>query len=289
MCKVSVLVPVYNVKKYLAQCLDSLTAQTCDSIEFICIDDGSTDGSEKILDAYVEKDARFHVIHKANSGYGASMNVGLRAAQGEYIGIVEPDDFADAGMFAALLDAAEVSQAEVVKSNYFLYTTKDGDDFQEMLRGCPYREVCSVATVPKLFQTDAFVWTSLYRKTFLEKNHLCFRETPGASFQDVGFSMKVLLCCKRMYLLPEGYLHYRVDNMGSSFHQMARKYLHYHGEFAGFWQFAHERPAEEQKLAAPITFNIWRIYQVNCWPVVSWDDRAHYLARLIREFQTLEV
>ena len=89
MCKVSVLVPVYNVRKYLAQCLDSLAAQTMDDIEFICIDDGSTDGSEKMLDEYAEKDRRFHVIHKANSGYGASMNVGLHAARGEYIGIVE--------------------------------------------------------------------------------------------------------------------------------------------------------------------------------------------------------
>ena len=71
MCKVSVLVPVYNVKKYLRQCLDSLAAQTLAEIEFICIDDGSTDGSEKILDEYAKRDARFRVIHKANSGYGA--------------------------------------------------------------------------------------------------------------------------------------------------------------------------------------------------------------------------
>ena len=106
MCRVSVLVPVYNVKKYLRQCLDSLAAQTLDGIEFICIDDGSTDGCSEILDAYAEKDERFRVIHKENSGYGASMNVGLRAARGEYIGIVESDDFADAEMFAALYDVA---------------------------------------------------------------------------------------------------------------------------------------------------------------------------------------
>ena len=107
MCRVSVLVPVYNVKLYLRQCLDSLVAQTMDDIEFICIDDGSTDGCSQILDAYAAKDARFHIIHKENSGYGASMNVGLRAARGEYIGIVEADDFADADRFASLYETAE--------------------------------------------------------------------------------------------------------------------------------------------------------------------------------------
>ena len=118
-CKVSVLVPVYNVKEYLRQCLDSLAAQTLDGIEFICIDDGSTDGCSEILDAYAEKDERFRVIHKENSGYGASMNVGLRAARGEYIGIVESDDFADAEMFAALYDVAKLQDAEVVRSNFW--------------------------------------------------------------------------------------------------------------------------------------------------------------------------
>lgn len=117
MVDVSVLVPVYNVKPYLRQCLDSLKAQTLGSIEFVCIDDGSTDGSGEILDAYAAGDARFRVIHKANSGYGASMNVGLRAAQGKYIGIVESDDFADAGMFEALHEAAEAQQSDIVKSN----------------------------------------------------------------------------------------------------------------------------------------------------------------------------
>ena len=102
MCRVSVLVPVYNVKKYLRQCLDSLAAQTLDGIEFICIDDGSTDGCSEILDAYAEKDERFRVIHKENSGYGASMNVGLRAARGEYIGIVESDDWIAPTMYEEL-------------------------------------------------------------------------------------------------------------------------------------------------------------------------------------------
>ena len=84
---VSLLIPVYNVEKYLAECLDSALAQTLSDIEIICIDDGSTDASGAMLDEYAKKDQRVKVIHKQNSGYGASMNRGLDAATGEFVGI----------------------------------------------------------------------------------------------------------------------------------------------------------------------------------------------------------
>ena len=80
---VSVLVPIYNVEKYLSQCLDSLCAQTLKNIEFICINDGSTDNSGNTLEKYAKNDSRFKIITKPNSGYGDSMNVGLEAATGE--------------------------------------------------------------------------------------------------------------------------------------------------------------------------------------------------------------
>ena len=87
--KVSILVPVYNVERFLPQCLDSLVAQTLEDIQIICINDGSTDGSLEILERYAAQDSRIEIIDKPNSGYGASMNCGLDAARGEYIGITE--------------------------------------------------------------------------------------------------------------------------------------------------------------------------------------------------------
>lgn len=288
MVKVSVLVPVYNVKKYLRQCLDSLAAQTLDSIEFVCIDDGSTDGCSEILDEYAERDGRFRVIHKENSGYGASMNVGLRAAKGEYIGIVESDDFADAGMFAALYGAAEAHHAEVVKSNYFVFTEKGGNVFHEMLKELPCRALCSAKEDRRLLQTDTFLWTSIYQKAFLQKNNIWFHETPGASYQDVSFSLKVALCCKRMYLLPEGYLHYRMDNPEASGHKVSKKYLCYHDEIAEYWRFLQTRSEEEQEIGTAVSYNAWRIYQTSCWPYAVRKDKAQYLHRVIDEFQDLQ-
>lgn len=222
MCKVSVLVPVYNVKAYLRQCLDSLVAQTLASIEFLCIDDGSTDGCSEILDAYAEKDARFRVIHKANSGYGASMNVGLRAARGEYIGIVESDDFAEPEMFQALYEAASRHHADVVKSNYWK-TTDGADTFTEILHGHAYETLFCPRKEDAAFFLDApTIWSCLYRRTFLEEQGILFNETPGASYQDTSFAFLTKAYADTFWLMKEPYLHYRIDNASSSVHSTGK-------------------------------------------------------------------
>ena len=99
MPKVSIIVPTYNVEQYLREAMDSIINQTLKDIEIICIDDGSTDNSGKILDEYASKDSRVKVIHKKNGGYGKAMNVGLDNATGEYVGIVEPDDYIEPDMY----------------------------------------------------------------------------------------------------------------------------------------------------------------------------------------------
>ena len=109
MPKISIIVPVCNVEKYLSKCLDSIVNQTLKEIEIICIDDGSTDDSGAILDSYSQKDSRIKVIHKKNSGYGNSMNVGMDCAEGEYIGIVESDDCILPEMFEELYRAGKES------------------------------------------------------------------------------------------------------------------------------------------------------------------------------------
>lgn len=121
MAKVSIVVPVYNVQKYLRQGLDSIVNQTLQDIEIICVDDGSTDESGKILDEYAAKDGRVKVIHKNNTGYGNSMNIGFTAASGEYIGIVESDDYADPKMFETLYQIASANNLDIVKSGFYYY------------------------------------------------------------------------------------------------------------------------------------------------------------------------
>lgn len=98
MTKVSVIMPVYNVGEYLEECLKSVINQTLKEIEIICVNDGSTDGSLQILNKFVELDKRIRIINKENTGYGHSVNCGIDEAQGEYIGVVETDDYIDASM-----------------------------------------------------------------------------------------------------------------------------------------------------------------------------------------------
>jgi glycosyltransferase involved in cell wall biosynthesis len=113
MAKISVVVPVYNVEKYLKECIDSIINQTLEDIEIICVNDGSTDSSLEILNDYAKKDSRIIVINKSNSGYGHTMNMGLNAATGEYVGIIESDDFADKNMFEDLYKLAKEYDADI--------------------------------------------------------------------------------------------------------------------------------------------------------------------------------
>ena len=118
--KVSVVVPIYNVEKYLRVCLDSLVGQTLKEIEIICVDDGSTDSSKEIIREYVKKDARVKMIAKEkNSGYGNSMNQGFDMAGGDYIGILESDDFAEPTMYEKLYAAAHENSLDMAKSSFW--------------------------------------------------------------------------------------------------------------------------------------------------------------------------
>ena len=117
----SLLIPIYNVQRYLRECLDSALAQTLKDIEIICINDGSTDSSPDIIREYMERDERVKMIDKANSGYGDSMNRGLEMARGEYVGILESDDFMFEDSLQKLVAKADTEHADVVKGDFYLY------------------------------------------------------------------------------------------------------------------------------------------------------------------------
>lgn len=212
---VSVLVPVYNVERYLRQCMDALCAQTLHDLEVVCINDGSTDGSLSLLQEYAARDSRITLIDKANSGYGASMNAGLEAAGGDYIGIVEPDDFPSIKMFKTLYDMAVKHGCDLVKSNFFEY--RGGRDFPiENLHAFPYRRPFDPVERPGIICTMPTIWTGLYSRRMVRDKGICFRETPGASFQDTSFVLKAWFASRRCVLVKRPLLHYRMDNPGSS-------------------------------------------------------------------------
>lgn len=225
MPKVSILVPIYNVEKYLRECLESLVKQTLEDIEIICINDGSTDSSPEIIKEFQAKDVRIKVINKENSGYGASMNMGVDLASGEYIGIVESDDFADKTMFESLYNQAKANDLDVLKSDFIQYW---GDTKQCIKAGIVDKDYAN-----KVFTADEYkealnlipsIWSAIYKREFIETNHIRFSETAGASYQDTGWHFKTMLCAKRIMLTNRAYLYYRQDNPNSSVKSTAKAY-----------------------------------------------------------------
>ena len=110
---VSIIVPVYNCAQFLNRCMDSLVNQTLKDIEIICINDGSTDNSPEILQEYAAKDSRIKIINKENGGLSSARNRGLAAAQGEYLGFVDSDDWVDLDFFEKLYNAAKKYDTDI--------------------------------------------------------------------------------------------------------------------------------------------------------------------------------
>lgn len=217
--KVSVLVPIYNVEKYLRQCLQSICEQTLPDIEILCINDGSTDSSRNIIEAFHQKDSRVKLINKVNTGYGNSMNVGLDHASGEYVAIVESDDFIEPDMLERLYSTAEKYQTDIVKSNYYSYSENNGEErnvytkiYEEIEVN---KEFCPLSK-PQLFWGTQAIWSALYRRAFLVSNNIRFNETPGASYQDISFAFQTYACAESAVLISDAFYHYRIDNTNSS-------------------------------------------------------------------------
>ena len=213
--KISVIVPVYNVEKYLRQCLDSIVGQTYDDIEIIVINDGSKDGSLDITNEYAAKDERIKVIDKPNEGYGKTMNRGIETATGEYIGIVKSDDWIEPNMYETLYSIARKHDVEVAKSSFIQFDDTTG---KEKYRQIPVHSapVLNPCQNPAIFYVQPSIWSAIYKREFLYDKGIRFLESPGASFQDTSFNFKVWAMAERVSLIQEPLIRYRVGHSGQS-------------------------------------------------------------------------
>ena len=118
MCKISVIIPVYNVEKYLKKCLDSICNQTLQDIEIICVDDGSSDSSLEILRQYEAKDSRVKVLTQSNQKQGAARNNGISIAKGEYLGFIDSDDWIDLDYYEQLYNSAKTFDCDIAIADY---------------------------------------------------------------------------------------------------------------------------------------------------------------------------
>lgn len=285
--KVSVLVPCYNVEAYLPTCLDSIISQTLKELQIICINDGSTDSTLSILREYAECDTRIEIIDKSNSGYGSSMNKGLEAACGEFIGIVESDDFADPNMFEQLYKCAVHNKCDLVKANYYEFSSEGGNVFQEPFARFRYKCVFDPREEQDILTVLPIIWSAIYRRSMLEENEIRFLETPGASYQDTSFVHKAWMSSRRVMILKDGFLHYRVDNTNSSVKSSAKVFA-VCDEYESSEEFMNRDPELAESFAEILNLLKLGTYKWN-FNRLTGEARRNFGRRMAQEYKDAKV
>ena len=215
MVNVSVIIPVYNVEKYLARCLDTVLAQSFDGdFEVICVNDGSTDFSPKILEAYAKSDSRIRVINRVNGGLSSARNVGMSVAKGDYFLFVDSDDWISTNTLEVLYKNATENNSDIV---LFGYVKANSDLSPKTFLGVPECRqfgVFNAETIPecilKLFPVSA--WSKFYKAEFLKNNNITFYE--NIIYEDVPFWAEVFTQANAISYVNEALYFYRENREG---------------------------------------------------------------------------
>lgn len=205
--RVSIIIPVFNSSKYLAECLQSILSQSFEDFEAICINDGSTDNSLEILKQFQNKDSRIKIINQENQGVSTARNEGLKIAQGKYVGFVDSDDTIEKDFFAKLYQSAEKNQADAVYSKFssaqnfpFINETLNDDEI-------------SITLLPLFFKGDEFnsIWNKIFRNKIIKDFQINF-PVETALGEDAQFNIAFLMQSKKIAFLDySGYYYHQVD------------------------------------------------------------------------------
>ena len=226
--KVSVIIPVYNVECFLRQCLDSIVNQTLREIEIICVNDGSTDESPEILAEYAANDGRFRIFAKKNEGLGAASarNYGLDNACGEYVSILDSDDFFELDFLEKMVQKADESSADIVICGGMEYDNRNGKKAKvaSILNAgvIPDKAVFSYRDCPNdIYQlSQGMAWNKLYRYEFLQKHNLRFQRIKYTD--DAYFTFAYMVLAQKMAVINESLVYYRVSSGSSQTDGLAR-------------------------------------------------------------------
>ncbi len=220
--KVSVIMPSLNVEPYIRECMDSALCQKEQDIEIISIDAGSTDGTWEILREYARADGRVRLFQSELKSYGAQVNQGIRLARGKYAAILETDDYVVPEMYGVLYELAEEKQVDYIKADYDSFMTlSNGYKLSQRVKLFEdepqlYNRVMHPEEHNVLLMRDCNLWKGIYRSSFLRENQILLNESPGAAFQDIGFTVLSLSCAKKAYYTDLSLYRYRLDREQSS-------------------------------------------------------------------------
>lgn len=230
----SVIVPVYNIKAYLDECIQSVLQQTYLNWELILVDDGSMDGSAAVCDKYANEDDRVRVIHKVNGGPSSARNAGLRCAVKDWILYLDGDDKL---VFNALQNFSELvtNEIDVVVGTVLLWGKDVVREPQEVVEiDFTQNAQHCYAQLIKMFSNPIWSpWRSIYRKDFLLKNELYYTE--GILAEDMELFPRIAMCAKSIRYNPEPFYFYRTERPGSTMATVKRKLLTDTCQIAATW------------------------------------------------------
>ena len=221
MVAISIVIPVYNIEKYLEKCLDSLINQTFKDFEIICVNDGSKDSSLEILNEYAKKDSRFKIITQENGGSGSARNNGLSHAQGKYVQFLDGDDYFESEMLEKLYNLAETHKADVAVCSS-RKVDDDGNITETRNPNSPLNLSKIILNKPfnyKDFPDDIFSltgtapWNKLYLRELLIKNNLTFPKLTGPD--DLCFVHMAIVCAEKIVAIDDEFINYRYNRVGS--------------------------------------------------------------------------
>ncbi|MBG9912019.1 glycosyl transferase [Bacillus xiamenensis] len=225
---ISLLVAVYNTSQYVEQCLQSIADQSFSDIEVILINDGSTDHSGELLEAFAARDERFRVIHQANQGLGAVRNRGIAEAKGTYLAFIDSDDMLAPHYCEALYEKAEMTGADLVVSEYWI-------QFEQSNRTIPttllaHQKADRASLIESLLHGDitGFSWNKLYRRAFIEEHQIRFPlRGELENIEDQYVTLRCFSLSRVMAFVHEPLYYYRVHR--SSIVQRYQKQYFHHG------------------------------------------------------------
>ncbi len=208
--KVSIVIPVYNIEEYLQQCLDSITNQTLEDIEIICVNDGSTDSSLIILEEYAKKDERIIIINQDNAGAGVARNSGIKISKGEYIAFVDADDWIDLNYYELLYKEAKKSDADLVRTSYF-YEYPNGKEIEKTLSSLfeKKKKLKEEFIILDANDHSVVLWNAIYRRQYLLENEIYCDNIKFHN--DVLFTAKATYFSQKTVAVDNVYYHYRQE------------------------------------------------------------------------------
>lgn len=219
--KVSIVIPSLNSIRYIEECLQSVLNQTLQEIEILCVDANSTDGTLEYLKELESKDKRLKVIVSDKKSYGYQMNLGIKAAQGEYLGIVESDDYIKPNMYEELYKIAKEKECDVVKGDMLEFVDKNGERIFTHTRlinwtKCLYQKNLNTKDMRVFTQSGIMNPSGIFKLSFLRENQIYHNESLGAAYQDTGFWFFTHLFAQKMFFVNRAFYCYRQDNESSS-------------------------------------------------------------------------